>query len=71
MRGRRSQGDTIPGFDCRTGKAVGYVRGEWKQLLKGFTVHRRDCYLIAMDSNGLTIYEIYDAEETIHGILPR
>lgn len=71
MQGRRSPGDLIPGFDCRTGKAVGYVRGEWEQLLKGFTVHRRDCYLIAMDSNGLTIYEVYDAEEATHGVLPR
>ena len=70
MQQKRRQGDIIPGFDCRTGKAVGYVRGEWEKLLKGFTIHRRDCYLIAMDSNGLTIYEVYSAEETTHGFLP-
>ena len=62
MGGRQSQGDIIPGFDCRTGKAVGYVRGEWKTLLKEYTVHRRDCYLIARDTNGLPIYEIYDED---------
>lgn len=60
MQGRRSPGDLIPGFDCKTGKAVAYVRGEWDKLLEGKTVHRRDCYLIAMDSDGLTIYEVYD-----------
>jgi hypothetical protein len=59
MQGRRSQGDIIPGFDCRTGKAVGYVRDEWDILTKELTIERRDCYLIARDTNGLTIYEIY------------
>ena len=71
MQKRRSPGDPIPGFDCRTGKAVGYVRGEWEVLLEGLTVTRRDCYFIARDSNGLTIYEIYNAEDTPHGFLPR
>jgi hypothetical protein len=60
MKKRRNQGNIIPGFDCRTGKAVGYVRDEWDALTKELTIERRDCYLIARDSNGLTIYEIYD-----------
>jgi hypothetical protein len=58
MGGRQGRGDIIPGFDCRTGKAVGYVRGEWEKLLESTTVHRRDCYLIAMDADGLPLYEI-------------
>lgn len=68
MGGRRSPGDFIPGFDCKTGKAVGYLQDEWDKLTKGLTLSRvtltsldrRDCYLIAMDSSGLPIYEIYD-----------
>lgn len=70
MQGRRSPGDFIPGFDCKTGKAVGYLRDEWDLLLVGLTLSRvtltsldrRDCYLIAMDSSGLSIYEIYDEQ---------
>ena len=60
MHDRRRQGDIIPGFDCRTGKAVGYIRGEWDKLLESYTIHRRDCYLIAMDADGLPIFEVYD-----------
>jgi len=63
MHHQRRQGDIIPGFDCRTGKAVGFIRGEWNKLLEGCTVHRRDCYLIAMDADGLPVYEIFTHDE--------
>ena len=62
MWGRRRQGDLIPGFDSTTGKAVAHVRDEWDRLTKDLTIDRRDCYLIARDSNGLAIYEIYDED---------
>lgn len=58
----RKPGDLIPGFDCRTGEAVSYTRGEWEVLLKDKPVHRRDCYLIAMGIDGLPIFEVYDAD---------
>jgi hypothetical protein len=71
MHHQRRQGDIIPGFDCRTGKAVGFIRGEWDKLLEGLTMSRvtltsldrRDCYLIAMDADGLPLYEIFTHDE--------
>lgn len=62
MGRRRSQGDIIPGFDCSTGEAVGYIRDEWDKRTKDLTIERRDCYLIARDANGLAIYEIYNED---------
>ena len=62
MRGRRRQGDLIPGFDSSTGKAVSYIRDEWDRLTKDLLIERRDCYLIARDASGLPIYEIYDED---------
>jgi hypothetical protein len=63
MGGRQSRGDIIPGFDCRTGKAVGYNRGEWNKLLESTTVHRRNGYFIAVDADGLSLYEIHTDDE--------
>lgn len=71
MQGRRSPGDLIPGFDCKTGTAVGYIREEWETLTKGLTITHRECYLVASDSNGSIIYEIYNGQEATHGFLPR
>lgn len=59
MQGRRGQGDIIPGFDCTTGKAVGYVRDEWDARTKELILERHDSYLIAKDTNGIPIYEIF------------
>ena len=54
----KRRGDIIPGFDCSSGKAVGYNRDEWEKLLEDLTVHRRNGYLIAVDANGLPLFEI-------------
>lgn len=27
-------GEILPGFDCETGKAVGYTRAEWRYRIK-------------------------------------
>lgn len=54
------RGNTIPGFDCLLGRAVGYNRGEWKKILEGLTVHRRNGYFIAVDANGSSLFEVYD-----------
>ena len=66
MTTKERRGDFIPGFSCTTGEAVSYTRGEWDKLLEGKTVHRRDCYLIAMGADGLPLYEVYDEHQRSH-----
>ena len=63
MADKERRGDFIPGFSCITGEAVNHTRGEWDKLLEGTTVHRRDCYLIAMGADGLPLYEVYDEHQ--------
>lgn len=68
MNHQRREGDIFPGFDLALGKAVGYNRGEWQKLLESTTVHRRNGYLIAVDADGLPLFEVFDDRNQIRPV---
>jgi hypothetical protein len=61
LGGRRSrEGDILPGFDCQTGKAVGYNHEQWKRLCKDHPWKQYPGYIRVYDRATRTpMYEIF------------
>jgi hypothetical protein len=64
IKGRRSPGDAIPGFDCSTGQAISHTWSEWKALAKGKRISAYPGYhRISCPMTETTLFEVFTEEK--------
>lgn len=62
----RSRGEILPGFDCETGKAIGFTAAEWRYRTQGMKLSTDlSTMSIRVYADNKLRYEIYAQESEL------
>lgn len=66
MAFHHGRGEPLPGFDCETGKAIGFTAAEWRYRIKGMKlVYDNFTMSVRAYADNKLRYEIYAQESEL------